>query len=1192
MSKRIGFFVNGADSTGKLQAGQSDVNKIYSLMIDENLGNCDRELSEKHFDIKTEDDFTLKLNAILRKVKPSDQFIFYFSGHGDTSGEKYFIKLLDEEYSFKLFFASLDNKNINNAIIIVDACYSGCIAKGNPILEKELKLEETIPEGISIITSSNSYQLSHENDSTSLSVFTEVLCECIETGNGGVETTNNKITLEHVINYFENKHNNKTGQNPMHKTYNASKNIWISKNKTITINDKKQKNNLEYSDSLLEKIDIAHYHELPFTEKVDSTATVDSLNWELITEYIKNNNSGIELTLDKATILKKLKFMKHGKILNSVILNFAKSPELFIPNAYVTITVNKKNMNNIKGTVSLILKESLKFILEQLDKYSDFKSLRTDDYVIPEQLIKEALSNALVHRNYGNNCNTNIKVTISTAQQKLEITSPGNFLVDYEEYLKNPDLDFSVFRDPLMCELYKTFGVADSMGRGFDHFRKYRDENGHDFVKFVTTDINCKIILKFRSLESNINTNQTDPKGDLLNQNSLSITKKETISLTSKLGIFNDIFLGREQELENIHNILETSQAVLVKGIGGIGKSSLVSKYISKYKKDYSYCAFIVVEDNIKANFSAKLRSSLELKSNSLEYSYREAINNLSKIEGKKLLVIDDVRNYKKQKDEIENIIDLTQHNWDIIFTSRSLIPKIATYSLHTLKAEVGRELFSKYYKPQYNNLKNEHLHETIIEKILSFVDYHPLFIELITKTLNSLQIDLSDIHRKIEDGSFLELKFIDEISGLTENINDYLKEFFSMQNLNYEFELILKKLALLPSIELDITFLAKIINDSDLKSKLNFLVSRGWIMQHNNHYKLHQIIKEYIVSNHLPSFAEIEDVIDLYNKSFNTESSKLYHRDETIYFDSIVRILKEIKTVNEKRFIYYHHVGEIYMYVGKYLKALHAYTLAFEDAVELYGEESNEALLCLEKKAKAHSDLGNYNETLNIYENYLKVKTRKYPEHKLDIAAANSNIASAYIHINKIPMAQMYQDRAIKELRELNKEDSLEMSSCYNNYGLLYQKKGEYLKAIDSINESIRISLMHEESIDKVARKYENLAFLYSQVNNRSKTLELFEKSFNIKKELYDLEHPEIALSYYYLAYIFYSYKECYKSQYYAEKAVYIFSKSTSFIHPLLADTREVISNSNRMIKKSEKATLKNKKRFISDTKEFEIIY
>ncbi len=77
---------------------------------------------------------------------------------------------------------------------------------------------------------------------------------------------------------------------------------------------------------------------------------------------------------------------------------------------------------------------------------------------------------------------------------------------------------------------------------------------------------------------------------------------------------------------------------------------------------------------------------------------------------------------------------------------------------------------------------------------------------------------------------------------------------------------LLLKQLSTLPSIDIELNFLEKILDPKRLKGRLNFLVNKGWLIQNDNSYKLHQIIKEYILANHTPTFEEIEVILDRFN--------------------------------------------------------------------------------------------------------------------------------------------------------------------------------------------------------------------------------------------------------------------------------------------------------------------------------------
>lgn len=1162
MSKRVGLFVNGLDPKSELEAGESDVERLYSIMIADNKGQCCPVLSEKHLSIENEISFTIILMKFLEKIEPTDQIIFYFSGHGEVDGTKYYLKFGKDKYFFDTFNCALRGKNINKAIIILDACFSGEVAKNNQQL-----IINDIPEGIGIITSSTEEELSHENETKTMSVFTELLCNCIDTGNNNICTDTDLITISDVINYVRKYNTHYKQQQPKHKISNSIKEPWISQNIT------KNKSLPVYNDiSVYERI---NYENCSFTEKLNDCASIDDLNWDLVIKYIEKREFVIDLNESKNNILSKLGFIKDSKLLNSVVINFAKRPDTFISQALIQVTIDKSNIERLYGSSPELLEKTVNYILSNLDKYSDFTKsyVREDDYVIPKILVRESISNALTHRCYDTSiCNIPIKVNISKTNKQLEITSPGDFLGNYEEILKDESNDFSFLRDAKMGDFMITLGVAESLGRGFDFFREYIKENGKDFIQFNTNNTHSKIIIKFRELDNEVNFNQKN---------------KVSPFLTNKLGMNSRFFMGRDKELKEVKKILSHSNLLLINGIGGIGKSSFVSKYLTINREEYNYFGYIVVEDNIKGNFIAKLRESLNLQETNSEETFNELLSKLARLDGLKLLVVDDIRNPEKQKKEIESLIDLQNYNFKLIFTSRTKIKGIENFSLETLRPEIAKELFFEYYNKSILINEDGRNDERLIDMILKFIDYHPLFLELITKTLNTENYTFNDILNKFYNGELSEIKFIDEDNGYEANLNDNLKELFSMQKLDKSYELLLKKLALLPSIEIDFTLIEKIINDKLLNGKLNFLVSRGWLIHNNQYYKMHQIIKEYIISNHKINFSEIEDIIDFFNSSFD-EKIESYHQDDTMYFDSIFRVTNQMNMENEKIMKFYHFIGNIYNFVGKYTKAYQIFNVSSEMTKKFYGKNSKEYLFDLGDIALLSEKLGRYQESLEIHRKYIDILKEYHPDNKVNIAIQYANLANVLQQMDQIDIATKHQKMAIDILESELGEQSIEVSSCYNNMAMIFLKKRNFSDALKYLHKSLNISFAVEDKDEsEIAKKYENLAYIYSSILKIEDAKKFIKKSFEIKEKLYDKIHPEIAVTYYIMALIYSKSKECFKAKYYAERSLEIFNL-INFIHPYIEHVRILIKELNINIKKQEKANFKKSGKYCIDNKDF----
>jgi len=333
--------------------------------------------------------------------------------------------------------------------------------------------------------------------------------------------------------------------------------------------------------------------------------------------------------------------------------------------------------------------------------------------------------------------------------------------------------------------------------------------------------------------------------------------------------------IGRKIELKEIDRLLKKESVLLIYGIGGIGKSALISYYLYEHKKRFDYYGlFEGVE-----SFIDELKISLKLKSEKSEELFRETITKLRKLKGSKLLVVDGIKEIDKYKKELDIIRGLKEYGYTIIFTSREIIEDITSYKLNTLHNDDARKLFNSIYKiPKYKHLT----------EILNYLDYHPLFIELTAKALkNKTTLTHLKLKEKFYNGEFPTINI-----KRKESFHNYLGRLFSFENLDNEEILVLKKLSVLPSKNIKFNFLREIFDIKDIEEFediLNYLVKKGWLNYEEESYKLHQIIKEYILDFHLPKYQEIEEIVDFFIQTtlnnvdsqvslFFTDIGNIYH--------------------------------------------------------------------------------------------------------------------------------------------------------------------------------------------------------------------------------------------------------------------------------------------------------------------------
>jgi len=90
---------------------------------------------------------------------------------------------------------------------------------------------------------------------------------------------------------------------------------------------------------------------------------------------------------------------------------------------------------------------------------------------IPDVALREALANALVHRDYSV---TGARIQVNIYENRLEIINPGASLIPINQLDSAPSLT----RNPLVMNLLKEYGIVEQKGRGIRTiYRSIRDED-------------------------------------------------------------------------------------------------------------------------------------------------------------------------------------------------------------------------------------------------------------------------------------------------------------------------------------------------------------------------------------------------------------------------------------------------------------------------------------------------------------------------------------------------------------------------------------------------------------------------------------------------------------------------------------------------------------------------------------------
>ena len=275
------------------------------------------------------------------------------------------------------------------------------------------------------------------------------------------------------------------------------------------------------------------------------------------------------LSEDKFVMLEKLHLVKDGYLTNAAMLLFSNDPEKWQLGAYVKIGFFETDSD-------LVYQDEIHgSILDQIDKIVEIIYLkymkakisyvgmqRIERYFVPEEALREALLNALCHKDYSRG----IPIQISIYNDKLYIANcghlPENWTVEnlFEKHASQPF-------NPNIAYVFYLAGFIESWGRGIEKICTVCKNDGVFQPEFTVHPQD--IMIKFSAPEDRVVRTSTD-----------RVTEKVTERVTEKVTeTENQLLALLMEDPAYTYEALSKKLKVSRKTVGGLIKS-LKSKNI------------------------------------------------------------------------------------------------------------------------------------------------------------------------------------------------------------------------------------------------------------------------------------------------------------------------------------------------------------------------------------------------------------------------------------------------------------------------------------------------------------------------------------------------------------------------------------------------------------------------------------
>ncbi|MBD2254771.1 tetratricopeptide repeat protein [Nostoc parmelioides] len=623
-------------------------------------------------------------------------------------------------------------------------------------------------------------------------------------------------------------------------------------------------------------------------------------------------------------------------------------------------------------------------------------------------------------------------------------------------------------------------------------------------------------------------------------------------------------FVGREKELEILHQQLQTKNQVTIcaiAGMGGVGKTELALQYAHYHWHQNTYlggiCWLQGRDIKVGTQIVAFARTQLGLQPPDVpDLKYQLSYCWLHWQKGDVLLVLDDVNDWK----EVKPYLPPQSSRFKVLITTRLQIAEFTQpLTLDVLEEKAALDLLEHWIG------KEKILQELAnVKKLCQRLGNLPLALQLVGRYVKKQKLSLEKMLERLELKG-LRHKSLDKDDNdptFTLNIEWGVAAAFELSwdkltNEAKQLGCLLSLFALAPIPWLLVESVNTWQDTEDLgDARVN--LEDFHFLQGDQTYHLHQLIREFFQEKlkklKLVQPEHVNELQDSFCQAMiavvkQFSGSPTQHDIQAIAsaIPHVAEIVKNRKLLINNAFLndddfclLFVGIGRFYTAQGLYKEAALCYQDYLSNARERFGEDSLEVASSLNSLADVYKDLGHYDDAKIYYQQALNLTINRLGNNHLDVASIMNNLALLYSQQNKVNDEERYNLSFYRQIDET------------------------YLEARNLFRKSLKIRKFHlSENHPIVAQSLNHLGTLYAGLANYSwryysytkKAERLLQKAFDIRRNTLNTEHPDIAESLNNLAYL-------YTQMYRYSEAESLFFRALALNQRLLGETHPVVAH------------------------------
>ncbi len=425
---------------------------------------------------------------------------------------------------------------------------------------------------------------------------------------------------------------------------------------------------------------------------------------------------------------------------------------------------------------------------------------------------------------------------------------------------------------------------------------KYRPQLFYVLADFFKNTLSASIIPRWKNMQQVIDCLDT----------LISLSDIDAVYLIDSFQYNTACFIGRESELDDMHHIMEKNQLLFLSGIGGIGKTELAKQYANRYRNQYNTIVFAVFDKNIVSLVNDEIpinHVERDEKESDFDYFKRKIEILKQTVSDKDLIIID---NFDVDFDEHLEVLFCCPCKF--IVTSRMNFGDYNYQQIIVDKMENIEDVLRLF--SSYNEISYDTENTIAIKKLVEYVDYHTMTVEMIAKYLRVSEeapTELLECFMQKEgttNTKEISVKQRKDHRLRAESINHHLETLFDVSGFEDTEKEVIGSLSLLANIRIKKQKFEEICPIDHISEKLKQLIKRGWIEYNEKSDKisLHQIIQDLMYKNLNPNAENCPNIVYGMNRYITADTDSYLERQmKTKVFDVFMSRITGLSIVYAK---------------------------------------------------------------------------------------------------------------------------------------------------------------------------------------------------------------------------------------------------------------------------------------------------